>query len=54
MSKEEVKAIMKIVDSNVDEVLDKYLSYELIRRIRAEIIAGVEWDLANAKEGSRS
>lgn len=47
MTKEQMKAIMKIVDSNVDEVLDKYLSYELIRRIKGEILSGVEWDLVN-------
>ena len=50
MSKEEVKAIMKIVDNNVEEVLDKYLSYELVRRIKGEILSGVEWDLVNEKE----
>jgi hypothetical protein len=50
MSKEEVKAIMKIVSENVEDVLDKYLSYELVRRIKSEISAGVEWDLVNKGE----
>lgn len=50
MSKDQVKAIMKIVDNNVEEVLDKYLAYELVRKIKSEIIAGVEWDLVNMED----
>lgn len=51
MEKQQAKEIMQIVDSNVEEVLDKYLSYDLVRRIKAEIVAGVEWDMANAEKG---
>ena len=47
MEKQQAKEIMKIIDTNVEEVLDKYLSYDLVRRIKTEIVAGVEWDLAN-------
>jgi hypothetical protein len=47
MTKEQVKTIMKIVDNNVEEVLDRYLSYDLVRRIKSEITSGVEWDLVN-------
>ena len=47
MNKEQVKAIMRIVGENVEEVLDKYLSYDLVRRIKSEITSGVEWDLVN-------
>ena len=50
MTKEQVKAIMKIVGENVEEVLDKYLSYDLVRRIKSEINSGVEWDLVNKED----
>ncbi len=50
MTKEETVKIMKIVDNNVNEILDKYLSYELVRRISSEILAGVQWDLVNKME----
>ena len=50
MGKEQVKAIMKIVGENVEEVLDKYLSYDLVRRIKSEITSGVEWDLVNKED----
>lgn len=51
MEKQQAKEIMKTVSDNVEEVLDKYLSYELVRRIKTEIVAGVEWDLANMEKG---
>ena len=50
MTKEQVKAIMKIVGDNVDEVLEKYLAPELVRKIKSEITAGVEWDLVNKED----
>jgi len=50
MTKEQVKAIMKIVSDNVEDTLDKYLAYELIRKIKSEITAGVEWDLVNKED----
>ena len=53
MTKEQAKAIIKtkeIVDENVEEVLKKYLAPELVRKIKSEIIACVEWDLRNEEE----
>ena len=50
MTKEQSIKVMEIVSDNVEEVLDKYLSYELLRRITSEIKAGVEWDLVNKME----
>jgi hypothetical protein len=51
MTKEQTAKIMEIVDDNVQEILDKYLSYELVRKISTEIRAGVQWDLVNKAEG---
>ena len=51
MNKEQTVQIVSIVDDNVEEILDKYLAYELVRKIKAEILAGVQWDLANKMEG---
>ena len=50
MSKEQTIQIMSIVEDNVEEILDKYLAYELVRKIKAEILAGVRWDLVNKME----
>jgi hypothetical protein len=51
MTKEQTVQIMSIVDNNVEEILDRYLSYELVRKIKGEILAGVQWDLVNKLEG---
>ena len=50
MNKENTVKVMEIVADNVEEVLDKYLAYELVRKIKAEITAGVQWDLVNKME----
>ena len=50
MTKEQTTKIMAIINHNVEEVLDKYLSYELVRRIKTEILAGTQWDLVNKME----
>lgn len=51
MTKEQTTKVIGIVEDNVEEVLDKYLAYELVRKIKSEIIAGVQWDLVNKVEG---
>ena len=50
MTKEQTVKVMEIVSDNVEEILDKYLSYDLVRRIASEIKAGVQWDLVNKME----
>lgn len=50
MSKEQTVQVMSIVEANVEEILDKYLAYELVRKITSEILAGVRWDLVNKME----
>jgi hypothetical protein len=43
-------AIRKIVKENVTEILRNYMTDDVVKKIRNEILAGVEWDLGNMKE----
>ena len=40
-------AVRKIVKENVREVLKRYFTEDIVRKITNEIMPGVEWDLGN-------
>ena len=45
-------AVRKIVKENVREVLKRYFTEDIVRKITNEIMPGVEWDLGNMEEES--
>ena len=47
MTREEKVQIDQIVQSNCEEVLKKYFTKDIVRRIATEIRSGVEYDVAN-------
>ena len=50
MTREEKVQIDQIVQSNCEEVLKKYFTKDIVRRIATEIRSGVEYDVANMDE----
>ena len=47
MTRDEKVQIDRIVQENCEEVLKKYFTKDIVRRIATEIRAGVEYDVAN-------
>jgi len=45
-------AVREIVKNNLIEILSNYFTKDLARKIRNEVLAGVEWDLGNMEEES--
>ena len=50
MTNEQKAQIDQIVQNNCEEVLNKYFTQDMVRRIATEIRSGVEWDVANMDE----
>lgn len=50
MSRDQQVRIDEIVRNNCEEILKKYFTKDLVRRITNEILAGVEWDIGNMEE----
>ena len=44
--------VRRIVKDNMTEILNQYLTKDLVRKIVNETLAGVEWDLENMEEGN--
>lgn len=42
--------VRKIVKDNVREVLKRYFTDDIVRKITNEIMPGIEWDLGNMEE----
>ena len=50
MTNEQKARIDQIVQINCEEVLKKYFTKDIVRRIATEIRSGVEYDVANMDE----
>ena len=50
MTRDEKVKIDQIVQSNCEEVLKKYFTKDIVRRIATEIRCGIEYDVANMDE----
>ena len=42
--------VRKIVKENAREVLKRYFTEDVVRKILNEMLPGIEWDLGNMKE----
>ena len=43
-------AIDRIVKDNMTEILSRYFTKDMVRKIVNETMPGIEWDIANMKE----
>lgn len=50
MTRDEKVQVDRIVQDNCEEVLKKYFTKDIVRRIATEIRSGVEYDVANMDE----
>lgn len=52
MDNRTLAAIDRIVKDNMTEILGKYLTKDLVRKIVNETMSGIEWDIGNMEESN--
>ena len=50
MDNKTLASIDRIVKDNMTEILSKYFTKDVVRKIVNETMPGIEWDIANMEE----